>query len=323
MAVNPTVAALRKRSLGASGEASAIELLGGPDSLAWSPTLDSSMSLPDAKEGLRMRLPELPQEIQQDQLPELLRSHGIGISDKEVLEIIDVLRSEGVLGGDAGSPPGHLSSADIQAVISHISSRERGLSSVTITEPVTPPPPLQLQRDTRAIYRVISTLRAWWARARRGLRGDSGQTGTEVYESAVKPSNRLLLTVVAISLLIALSVGGLAVGLNWTSSMAARKAELAQQMKSIQGAADFFSLSMAQLETKKGLETSAAIIAKFLGQVGYGLDSTTTTASFLSAVQSSGTIVDTLFLQSNQLTMAHTAGTLATMLDHLWASGLN
>ena len=71
------------------------------------------------------------------------------------------------------------------------------------------------------------------------------------------------------------------------------------------------------------METTSSIVSKFISQVGYGLDSATTTASFLAAVQSSGTIIDTLFLKTNELTMAHTAGTLATMLDYLWASGLN
>lgn len=58
-----------------------------------------------------------------------------------------------------------------------------------------------------------------------------------------------MLTVVGISLVVALSVGGLAVGLNWSTSMAAKRAELTQQLKSVQGAADFFSLTTAQLET--------------------------------------------------------------------------
>eukprot|EP00906_Rhabdomonas_costata_P012473 RCo017918 len=250
-AVNPTVAALRRRSLHSVEHGSAMDLLTSSQSLVQGLNGESSenlsalvlaSSLVDSKPQLEL------QETPVEGLPELLRSHGISVSDKEVFDLVDTLRTRGALGGE-GIAEGVLSPADIRAVLADIVSRGKEYSSVPMGHATAPEP----ERSAGGGYcrGLVSRLRGWYSHVRGRLRG-TAQAGTEVYESAVKPSNRLLLTVVAISLLVALSVGGLAVGLNWTNSMAARKAELAQQMKSIQGAADFFSLRMAQLETEKG-----------------------------------------------------------------------
>eukprot|EP00906_Rhabdomonas_costata_P012476 RCo017922 len=260
-AVNPTVAALRRRSLHSVEHGSAMDLLTSSQSLVQGLNGESSENLNSLvlASALGDSVPHLElQETPLEGLPELLRSHGISVADKEVFDLVDTLRARGALRGE-GIAEGVLSPADIRAVLADIHLHGAEYSSVPIGHATTP----QRFSGAGCCGGLVSRLRGWYFHIRGRLRG-TAQPGTEVYESAVKPSNRLLLTVVAISLLIALSVGGLAVGLNWTNSMSARKAELGQQMKSIQGAADFFSLRMAQLETEKGLETSATIVAKFL-----------------------------------------------------------
>eukprot|EP00906_Rhabdomonas_costata_P008396 RCo011974 len=147
MAVNPTVAALRKASLPAAllraGSASADQLLCGSEQLS-----PSSLSPVDKREGEGgggegtpragrfeggAEVPPeqplqgvLPDVLPPEDLPELLRSLGLVFSEKEIFDALDAVQCD--LGG--GMESGLLSAAEIQAVVSRLRSGRSTLLAV-------------------------------------------------------------------------------------------------------------------------------------------------------------------------------------------------
>ena len=64
----------------------------------------------------------------------------------------------------------------------------------------------------------------------------------------MKPTTRLLLVVVAISLAIALSVAGLALGLSWVSDMQIQSDALRRELDLVMSAVQSFSVTQAQAQ---------------------------------------------------------------------------
>ena len=64
----------------------------------------------------------------------------------------------------------------------------------------------------------------------------------------MKPTTRLLLAVVAISLVIALSVAGLAIGLSWAENMQIQNDTLRRELDLVMSAVQSFSVTQAQAQ---------------------------------------------------------------------------
>ena len=67
----------------------------------------------------------------------------------------------------------------------------------------------------------------------------------QVYDQGIKPSNRLLLIVVLLSLVMALTVAGTAIGLIWINATDAKKSALTENLNMIKNAVEFFSVTQA------------------------------------------------------------------------------
>ena len=64
----------------------------------------------------------------------------------------------------------------------------------------------------------------------------------------MKPTTRLLLVIVAISLVIAVGVAGLAIGLNWVSDMQTQNDSLRRELDLVMAAVQSFSVTQAQAQ---------------------------------------------------------------------------
>eukprot|EP00906_Rhabdomonas_costata_P017114 RCo024639 len=249
------------------------------------------------------------ERVAADRLPELLRARGLQCNSKDVYDAVDELQAQGTL-QCTGS--GAISAEDLDLIYDH-------LTGAFTTETTIPSEGLRRQSRRGTVYGT-SLLQ----RLKRRFFGRAHPSGlSEVYEVGVKPSNRLIAMVVVISLVVTMGVASTGIGIHWTSSMSRQQEALSQELQLVKGAVEFFSMTQAKLETERGLAASASIIASMVNNLGYLGNQASNKLALLNAVSTAGVVLDSLFLQSNQLTMAHTAGTLATMLDYLWASGLN
>eukprot|EP00906_Rhabdomonas_costata_P017116 RCo024644 len=249
------------------------------------------------------------ERVAADRLPELLRARGLQCNSKDVYDAVDELQAQGTL-QCTGS--GAISAEDLDLIYDH-------LTGAFTTETTIPSEGLRRQSRRGTVYGT-SLLQ----RLKRRFFGRAHPSGlSEVYEVGVKPSNRLIAMVVVISLVVTMGVASTGIGIHWTSSMSRQQEALSQELQLVKGAVEFFSMTQAKLETERGLAASASIIASMVNNLGYLGNQASNKLALLNAVSTAGVVLDSLFLQSNQLTMAHTAGSLATMLDYLWAAGLN
>ena len=71
----------------------------------------------------------------------------------------------------------------------------------------------------------------------------------QVYEAKVKPSNRLLIMVVIVALIMAATVAAVAVGMNWSYSTQSKVQGLSKEVTLMRNAAEFFALNQTRLRT--------------------------------------------------------------------------
>eukprot|EP00906_Rhabdomonas_costata_P021337 RCo030988 len=141
----------------------------------------------------------------------------------------------------------------------------------------------------RALQWVFRTASALWACVRRSRNGD------EVYENRMKPTTKLVISVVVMSLVMALAVAGTAIGLNWSNTMAMKEEELLEELANMHHALDSFAVTQARQKVLSNQLSTTFMLSAIVEQVGYNVNLRTTQAHQLNAAEATARVVGGLF----------------------------
>eukprot|EP00906_Rhabdomonas_costata_P002176 RCo003448 len=230
-----------------------------------------------------------------EQVPQLLKDEGLEVTIDEVLEALQAVRIT------EGSPEGTydcavLSRREIALVLNYLTCRAGSPQGPLFPEKNTP---AELPA-TRTHGGVANTLGSALARLCHYFR--RGRTNIQVYDQGIKPSNRLLLIVVLLSLVMALTVAGTAIGLIWVNATEAKKSALTENLNMIKNAVEFFSVTQAFQRQADAQADTAFIVANILSEVGYKQNLNTVGQGQVNAAQVTGLLTQNVYQRNLQAT---------------------
>eukprot|EP00906_Rhabdomonas_costata_P017614 RCo025427 len=141
----------------------------------------------------------------------------------------------------------------------------------------------------RAVRWVLGKASWLWGTIRRRQRSD------EVYEKRMKPTTKLVISVVVMSLVMALAVAGTAIGLSWSSTMTLKEKQLQHELTLVHHALNSFTVVQARETVLANQRSSTFMLSAMVDQVGYNVNLRTTQDHQSDALQVAARLVDDVF----------------------------
>eukprot|EP00906_Rhabdomonas_costata_P013918 RCo019946 len=238
------------------------------------------------------------------QLETLLRS--LSLSEFEIAEVMASAQQ----GQADESGEKVVALEELKDMVEHVTSvnRQRSQASPTMTMELNPSTPEDLPRRKTVLAAPFKRLRSLFVR----------NPTDEIYTGQMRPTNRLIIFVVVMSVVMSLSVAGTAVGLSWTHSLSDHQEALRSE---IELAAQAVGSFVGGDRAVKSQGDMASMIGDVVHEVGYNASVETAIGVMLNSVRVMGIIADNLFEITNTHEVAVVAQVLAAVVGRLCTLG--
>eukprot|EP00906_Rhabdomonas_costata_P000709 RCo000927 len=226
--------------------------------------------------------------ISPSQLLELCRNRIPSVTAASVAGALSELRRQ-----DGINPEDPVSLSEVRKVMAMLSDVAMdGLSPRRSELPllVVPSTPQSQRKQRRGLWEVLAgafSKAMFW-------REPTSRSPSERQRKKMKPTTKLILTVVIMTGVIALAVAGTAIGLAWTDAVAAREGTLEQEMAMVYNAIESFTVTQARSQALTSQYATGRMVVDIVEQVGYNGMVRTTELRQLTTTKLLGQVVDNL-----------------------------
>eukprot|EP00906_Rhabdomonas_costata_P013917 RCo019945 len=244
-----------------------------------------------------------------DKLDTLLSS--LNLSEVEIAEVMTSVQQ--VQHYDEGSGQKVIAVKELKDIVEHAASAGRRQSQVT------PPGTVELMHTASEITAEEPCCASALCLLVQKLRlCCENRSSDEIYSGKMRPTNRLIIFVVVMSVVMSLSVAGTAVGLSWTHSLSDHQEALRSE---IELAAQAVGSFVGGDRAVKSQGDMASMIGDVVHEVGYNASVETAIGVMLNSVRVMGIIADNLFEITNTHEVAVVAQVLAAVVGRLCTLG--